>query len=143
MIRIFILLSVFTVLTSCGNRKAHPAATAEQSSETAAATSELEIYGTYAGTLPAADGPGIAVSLTLFDDGNYTRRSEYLERDAVFNEQGRFTIDEELLTLYPDQDEADDCYRIEANRLRLLDRDKKPITGELAEYYVLTRKTDK
>lgn len=143
MIRFFILLAVFTVSTSCGNRKAYSTATSEQSSETATTTSELEICGTYAGTLPAADCPGIAVTLMLFDDGNYTRRSEYLERDAVFNESGRFTIEADQLTLYPDEGEAADCYRIEANRLRLLDRDKKPITGELAECYVLTRKTDK
>lgn len=135
MIRIFVLLSALFALASCTNRK-----TVSSATEAATTAADQAIYGIYTGTLPAADGPGIAVTLTLFDDGNYTRRSEYLERDAVFDEKGRFVIEQELLTLYPDQGEADDCYRIENNRLRLLDSEQQPITGKLAEYYVLTRK---
>lgn len=139
MIRIFVLLTALLALASCTNRKP---SSATVSSETEAATTAADqaIYGTYTGTLPAADGPGIAVTLTLFDDGNYTRRSEYLERNAVFDEQGRFMIETDRLTLYPDEAEADGCYRIENNRLRLLDSEQKPIIGKLAEYYVLTRK---
>lgn len=139
MIRIFVLLSTLLALASCTNRKTS-SATVSSATEAATTAADQAVYGTYTGTLPAADAPGIAVTLTLFDDGNYTRRSEYLERDAVYDEKGRFVIEQELLTLYPDQGEADDCYRIENNRLRLLDSERQPITGKLAEYYVLTRK---
>ena len=139
MIRIFVLLSALLALASCTNRKTSSTAVSSATEATTTAADQA-IYGTYTGTLPAADAPGIAVALTLFDDGNYARRSEYLERDAVFDEHGRFTIETDRLTLYPDEAEADDCYRIENNRLRLLDSEQQPITGKLAEYYVLTRK---
>lgn len=139
MIRIFVLLSALLALASCTNRKTS-STTVSSATEAATTAADQAVYGIYTGTLPAADAPGIAVTLTLFDDGNYTRRSEYLERDAVYDEKGRFVIEQELLTLYPDQGEADDCYRIENNRLRLLDSEQQPITGKLAEYYVLTRK---
>ncbi|MDE5815323.1 MAG: copper resistance protein NlpE, partial [Alistipes sp.] len=135
----FLLLSALLALASCTNRKTSSSAVSS-ATEAATTAADQAIYGTYTGTLPAADAPGIAVTLTLFDDGNYARRSEYLERDAVFDEHGRFTIETDRLTLYPDEAEADDCYRIENNRLRLLDSEQQPITGKLAEYYVLTRK---
>ncbi len=139
MIRIFILSSTLLALISCANRKTG-SATVSSGTETAATTAGQTIYGTYTGTLPAADGPGIAVTLTLFDDGYYTSSSEYLERNTTYNEEGRFTIEKDRLTLYPDEGEPADSYRIENNRLRMLDSERKPVTGKLAEYYVLTRK---
>lgn len=101
------------------------------------------VAGNYAGTIPAADCPGIAVSLTLSEDGSYESRSEYLGRDAVFREYGRYTVEGERLTLYPDEGEAGASYRIEPERLRMLDRTGERIEGALADHYVLTRQTDR
>jgi len=140
MIRFFVLLSTLLALSSCIDRKTG-SATVSSETKTVTAAADQTIYGTYTGTIPAADCPGIAITLTIFDDGSYTRRSEYLERDTVYDEKGRFTIEKELLTLYPDKEASAEFYRIEKNRLRMLDSQKQPITGELAEYYVLTRKT--
>ena len=98
MIRIFLLLSALLALASCTNCKRSSSAVSS-ATEAATTATDQAIYGTYTGTLPAADAPGIAVTLTLFDDGNYTRRSEYLERDAVFDEHGRFTSETDRLTL--------------------------------------------
>ncbi|MCM1300688.1 MAG: copper resistance protein NlpE [Alistipes senegalensis] len=136
MIRIFVLLSTLLALVSCIDRKSG-SATVSSETKTATAAACQSIYGTYTGTIPAADCPGIAITLTIFDDGSYTLRSEYLERNAVFNEQGRFTIEDDRLTLYPDEGEPSDSYRIENNQLRMLDSQKQPITGALAEHYVL------
>ncbi len=140
MIRFFVLLSTLLALSSCIDRKTG-SATVSSETKTASAAADQALYGTYTGTLPAADGPGIAVTLTLFDDGSYTRRSEYLERDAVYDEKGRFTVEKEQLTLCPDKEAPAEFYRIENNQLRMLDSQQQPITGTLAEYYVLTRKT--
>ncbi len=144
MIRIFMLLSALVALTACGNRGTRPA-TADQKSAVAETTVDPDLFGTYTGTLPAADCPGIAITLTLLADGSYTLRSEYLERDLTYNEQGRFTIEGERLTLHPDEGEPATYYRyrIEENSLRLLDSDGRPVTGALADHYVLTRKTDR
>ncbi len=136
------LLSVLVALTACGNRGTRPA-TADQKSVVAEATVDSDLYGTYTGTLPAADCPGIAITLTLLADGSYTLRSEYLERDLTYNEQGRFAIEGERLTLHPDEGQPTACYRIEENSLRLLGSDGRPVTGALADHYVLTRKTDR
>ncbi len=142
MIRIFMLLSALVALTACGHRGTRPA-TADQPSVVAKTTVDPDLFGTYTGTLPAADCPGIAITLTLLADGSYTLRSEYLERDITYNEQGRFTIEGERLTLHPDEGEPTTCYRIEENSLRLLGSDGRPVTGALADHYILTRKTDR
>ncbi len=136
------LLSALIALTACGGRNARTPISSEAAEPTETiATANLS--GTYTGTMPAADGPGIAFTLNLCDDGSYTSSSEYLERDMTYNEKGHFTIEGERLTLYPDAGEPTTCYRIEENSLRLLDSDGRPVTGALADHYVLTRKTDR
>jgi len=142
MMRIFILLSALVALTACGGRNARTSIISE-TAEAAETIATANLSGTYTGTLPAADGPGIAFMLNLCDDGSYTSSSEYLERNTTYTEQGRFTIEGERLTLYPDGGEPAACYRIEGNSLRMLDRDGQPVTGALADHYVLTRKTDR
>ncbi len=47
--------------------------------------------GVYTTTLPAADGPGRIITLTLRQDGTAEMRTEYVGRDAVIAEQGRWT----------------------------------------------------
>lgn len=149
MIRIFMLLSALVALTACGNHGTHSATSDSNKSEIAKTIVEPDLFDThtgtltYTGTLPAADCPGIALTLNLYNDGSYTSRSEYLERNTTYNEQGRFTIEDDRLTLYPDEGEPADCFRIEGDNLRLLDCDKQPITGKLADHYVLTRKNNK
>ncbi|MDE5851226.1 MAG: copper resistance protein NlpE, partial [Alistipes sp.] len=64
MIRIFVLLSALLALASCTNRKTSSSAVSS-ATEAATTAADQAIYGTYTGTLPAADAPGIAVTLTL------------------------------------------------------------------------------
>ena len=126
---------------ACGGTNGRRAEKAGQAASEAVLPQE--VAGTYVGTIPAADCPGIAVCLTLTDDGAYESRSEYLERDFSLREYGRYTIEDGRLTLYPDEGEAGVSYRIEEGRLRMLDREGRPIGGTLADNYVLTRKTDR
>jgi hypothetical protein len=44
-----------------------------------------------------------------------------------------------LLTLTPENGEGVEYYKVEENRLRRLDADKQPVTGPLAENYVLKK----
>lgn len=135
------LLSALAALTACGGRSTRTLTS--EAAEAAETIATANLSGTYTGTLPAADCPGIAFTLNLCDDGSYTSRSEYLERDITYTEQGRFTIEGERLTLHPDESQPTACYRIEENSLRLLDSDGRPVAGALADHYVLTRKTDR
>ncbi len=141
MTRIFLLLAALVALTACGGRSARTACSSE-AARVAETIATANTAGTYAGTLPAADCPGIAVCLTLCDDGTYISRSEYLERDGRFEERGRYTIEGELLTLRPDADEPEWRCRIEAGQLRMLDTAGRAIEGPMAECYILTRKTE-
>ena len=135
------LLIIATVLlfVACGGR-GRQAASADGAAplpDMHTAETSLDYMGTYSGVLPAADCPGIEVRLTLGDDGRYTLDEQYIDRDTRFHTAGRYTVRENLLTL----DAADGAtfYRIEENRLRMLTPERQPVTGELADRYVLTK----
>ena len=141
-----LLLASALVLASCGGASRRQAAgttgTAEARTEIVDmhnAENALDYHGSYKGTLPAADCPGIVTTLTLSADGRYALHMEYLERDVAFDEQGAFEEEGNLLVLTPDDGGQGGCYKVEENRLRMLDGDRKPITGELADHYVLQK----
>lgn len=100
------------------------------------AADSLDYAGVYEGLLPAADGPGIQTTLTLNKDNTFTLRSEYVDQEnGVFNDAGSFTVDGNVLTL--DMDGQPYYYQVEEGRVRMLDMDKQPVTGPLADNYVL------
>ena len=141
-----LLLASALVLASCGGPSRRQAAgttgTAEAGTEVVDmhhAENALDYHGTYKGTLPAADCPGIVTTLTLSADGRYALHMEYLERDVAFDEQGVFEVEGNLLVLTPDDGGQGGCYKVEENRLRMLDGDRKQIAGGLADHYVLQK----
>ncbi len=98
------------------------------------------VAGTYAGTLPAADCPGIEVELTLLPSGEYAWTSEYLERDFRLTETGRYRVENGTVTVTPKgSDEAPTRFRIEKEALRMLDTEGRVIEGGLSENYVLKK----
>ena len=95
--------------------------------------------GTYFGTLPCADCPGIRTSLTLKDDGTYILESRYEERgDSTYMDQGNFTWDATggIITLNESEGVQ---YRVGEGRVFLLDQDGNRIEGALADHYTLTK----
>lgn len=56
--------------------------TAPAQRETAATPTDTAYCGTYQGTLPAADCPGIKTVLTIAADSTYTLSSQYIDRQA-------------------------------------------------------------
>lgn len=101
----------------------------------------LDWIGTYQGTLPCADCPGIRYVLTLKDNNSYQLKTQYLERgDSVFTESGTFTWDKNgnQITL-ADRGEK---FQVGENRLFHLDMEGNRITGNLAEHYILTKTTE-
>lgn len=133
-------------LVSCGGNATKQRASADNSQTTAAApdrhTAEtaLDVTGTYTGTFPAADCPGVEVTLTLHRDGKYTEHDKYIDRDSKFEEKGSYKVEGNLLTLTPEtKGDAMSYFKVEENRLRKLDGDKQPVTGALADHYVLTK----
>ena len=97
--------------------------------------------GTYQGTLPCADCPGIRYTITLNNDDTYLLKTRYLEKgDSVFTESGNFAWDEDggKITLT----NRDEKFQVGENQLFHLDMEGNRITGNLAEHYVLAKMTD-
>ncbi|MDB9137433.1 copper resistance protein NlpE, partial [Parabacteroides distasonis] len=98
----------------------------------------LDYEGTYKGVLPAADCPGIETILTLNPDKTFTLHSVYIDRNSSSDGEGTYTVKEDLLTLQEKGGELS-YYHVGENCLRKLDMDKKEMTGELAEDYILKK----
>ncbi|MEG1612001.1 MAG: copper resistance protein NlpE [Alistipes sp.] len=136
------ILALATTLCACGGNTQNKSSlqTASDSLEQVdmhTAENALDYLGTYTGTFPAADCPGIKTTLTLCKDGSYQLDQSYIERDASFGTKGDFVIEGDLLIL--SEQSMKTYFKIEENRLRRLDDDQQPITGDLAEMYILTK----
>lgn len=144
--KIFILVCSCMILAACGN-------SAKKNNNTAADTvtvaktdtidthnaeNSLDYIGTYKGTFPAADCPGIETSLTLNNNNTFTQHYSYIDRNTSFDEKGTYTVEGNILTLKEDKGETS-YYKVEENKIRKLDADKQVITGELADYYILNK----
>ena len=67
---------------------------------------------------------------------------KYIDRDAEFDTKGGYSVRGNLLTLTPENGEGVEYYKVEENRLRRLDAEKQPVTGALADNYVLQKTTE-
>lgn len=139
-----LILAAALAMVSCGGNAQQKTATAGTQQTTAAAPdmhnaeTSLDYLGVYKGTLPAADCPGIETTLTLAPDGSYALHLKYIDRDSEFDEKGAYKVKGNLLTLTP-MDGQPEYYKVEENQVRKLDADKQPVTGALAENYVLKK----
>lgn len=137
-----VLAFCFLAMTSCNNGKKAEATDLADSTQTIdmhSAETSLDYFGIYKGTTPAADCPGIQTTLTLNKDHTFTLNRIYIDRKgADFNDSGMFGIEGNILTL-TDKDGKESYYKVEEGRIVMLMADKQPITGELAEHYILKK----
>jgi len=154
-----IIAVILFIFTGCNNRRIDPQVESSpmmtgfpaSSNNSEIATRELDdtpdnqvkyidYYGTYEGTIPAADASGIQTTLSLYDDNTYKLESVYLgkEKDNTFEEHGKYYVNGDLITLQANNQE--EYYKIEDDSLLKLDMDKQEITGTLAENYRLSKK---
>ena len=91
--------------------------------------------GSFNGTLPCADCPGIDSTIELKGDGSYAVHDVYQERDARFDTTGTWTVEEagKRIRLDPNsKDEQDRLYEVVSNdELRMLDIEGKAIESGL------------
>lgn len=92
--------------------------------------------GSFEGTLPCADCPGIDSTLELKADGSYALHDAYRESDGATNDvTGTWTVEEagKRIRLDPNSKEAQDrLYEVVSNdELRMLDIDGNPIESGL------------
>ena len=94
----------------------------------------LALPATFSGILPCADCPGIRHHLDLWPDGmGFTLRREYIDRDTVLDEIGRWHVDpaRNALVLRGSGGEVQEWQILANQQLRLLDKDGAPIESEL------------
>lgn len=143
--RIILSIMMIAALSACGNGKKTDNKVTEPAGKTETAdmhTAEnsLDYWGVYKGTLPAADCPGIETTLTINKDSTFTLHSVYIDRkDATFDNKGTYTIDGSILTTKEKDGSAITYYKVEEGQLRMLNADKQPVTGPLAENYILKK----
>jgi len=105
------------------------------------------LLGTFKGTLPCADCPGIVTELSLYhpnlytDEGTYILKLTYLDRNVkpqvTQGEWGMLRGDaaDENASVYqlePDHPEKSSYYlRVNATEVRMLDRDEKEMESKL------------
>lgn len=130
----------FMAMASCSSKTNTSGSTSSDSTQVVdmhTAETSLDYYGEYKGTTPAADCPGIEHTLRLNKDHTFTLQMIYLERkDGEFNESGTFSVEGNIATLTTKTGE-ESYYKIEEGRVVMLKADKQPVTGDLAEYYIL------
>ena len=90
--KIFMLVCACLLIAACNSnqKSTDNTATAADTELTDMHNTEnsLDYNGTYTGTFPAADCPGINITLTLNKDKTFTLVSEYIDRkDATFTER--------------------------------------------------------
>lgn len=100
----------------------------------------LDWNGTYEGTLPCADCPGIKATIELKDDNTFTKHFEYLDRDVEFTETGKIEWHKNgnSITLISEGGEKQQ-FKVKEGRLVMLNTDGEEITGQLADHYVLNK----
>lgn len=109
------------------------------------AKNSLDYIGMYQGVVPCADCEGIETTLVLEDDKNYVLKTNYLGKKKnstnefrgvySWNEAGNTIILSGILN-------APNQYFVGENYLKQLDMDGNKIEGDLAERYVLQKKSD-
>ena len=138
------LVAAAMVCVACGSGSGKGQAAAAENNSTECrsdghdASNSLDYQGVYKGTLPAADCPGIDVTLELKADGTFSSVYDYLERDASFENKGTYVLDKNLLIVVGEKNDTT-YYKVEENRLRQLDGDRQVIEGEIGEHFVLTK----
>ena len=87
MTKIWIVAAILGILCSCGGN-------------TSKTKTSTDCEGTYVGTLPTAGGMGMTVTITL-KDGAYIKKTEYVGKDGVYEDKGKYTLNKEenIITL--------------------------------------------
>ena len=114
---------------------AQPAPAADEARPKAAFDAKA-FAGTFAGTLPCADCPGIDTRLELAADGTYTITESYQERSApALKGDGTWTVEDDSRRLRLDPNSKSDNDRLFAilsqDEIRQLDLEGKPIDSTL------------
>lgn len=99
------------------------------------------VSGTWQGTIPCADCPGIEYELSLKSNHTFIERSVYLEEHVnPFIEKGQWEINKDSIITLGKEGEGMRYFKFTGEALKMLDTQKQPITTGLAKFYILKKR---
>ena len=147
---IVLTVGVLAVLSSCTEKKTTANATDKDSTSVVDTTATDDNYvdltavsGTYEGTLPAADCPGIKTVLTIKADSTYQLQQDYIDKKNGHDEaSGVFKVlDGKRLMLVRPSSGEQTYYKVKDNNsIVMTDSLGVEPEGETAKLYVLKKK---
>lgn len=147
---IVLTVGALAVLSSCTEKKTTANATGKDSTSVVDTTATDDNYvdltavsGTYEGTLPAADCPGIKTVLTIKADSTYQLQQDYIDKKNGHDEaSGVFKVldGKRLMLIRPSSGEQT-YYKVKDNNsIVMTDSLGVEPEGETAKLYVLKKK---
>ena len=147
---IYLAMATAVALTaSCNGKKTAQADAANDSTsvtDTTAAGENVDlaaVAGTYEGTLPAADCPGIKTVLTINADSTYELKQDYIERKDGHDEASGVlqVLNGNVLMLVRPSSGEHTFYKVKDSKsIVMTDSLGNEAEGEMAKLYVLTKK---
>ena len=147
---IVLAISFLAILASCTGKKTTPNAADNDSANVVDTTASnkdnvdlTSVAGTYEGTLPAADCPGIKTVLTINADSTYLLKQDYIDKKDGHDEaSGIFKVlDGKVLMLVRPSTGEQTFYKVkDANSIIMTDSMGVEPEGETAKLYVLKKK---
>lgn len=146
----YLAVAAIVMMASCSGKKIVQNETSNDSTsiaDTAAAAGEnvdlAAVAGTYEGTLPAADCPGIKTVLTINADSTYEIKQDYIDRKDGHDEASGVlqVLDGSVLMLVRPSSGEHTFYKVkDAKSVVMTDSLGNEPEGEMAKLYVLTKK---
>jgi uncharacterized lipoprotein NlpE involved in copper resistance len=128
---LFLVALVISGLSSCLSNRGNDGHNSRDS---------LNWEGIYSGTIPSGSGPGINVRMWLNRDESYVLRYEYLDRpNNIFSWTESFQWDKNGYIISFKIENVPSYYQVAEDKLIQLDMKGKPISGILADLYVLRK----
>ncbi|HNP17822.1 MAG TPA: copper resistance protein NlpE N-terminal domain-containing protein [Fulvivirga sp.] len=127
--------------TSCHQTKKVSTIDAVPTADSHTAQNSLDWQGTYYGVLPCASCEGIETELTIADNANYVLIQQYLgEENSTFTTKGSFHWEGNVIKLASSNEgDSPKIFKVEEGKIRQLDLEGNPVTGKMANLYVLTK----
>ena len=145
----FAMAAAVALTTSCNGKKTVSADADHDSTSVADTTVAGEnvdlttVAGTYEGTLPAADCPGIKTVLTVNADSTYELKQDYIERKDGHDEASGVlqVLNGNVLMLVRPSSGEHTFYKVKDSKsIVMTDSLGNEAEGEMAKLYVLTKK---
>ena len=145
----FAMAAAVALTTSCNGKKTVSADADHDSTSVADTTVAGEnvdlttVAGTYEGTLPAADCPGIKTVLTINVDSTYELKQDYIERKDGHDEASGVlqVLNGNVLMLVRPSSGEHTFYKVKDSKsIVMTDSLGNEAEGEMAKLYVLTKK---